>query len=71
MENMLDKERELSLCIRCFNCKVFVPSLSVPGVLSTESLDIMAEPELIPRNRFCQPMKPGGPVRQIGLSWPH
>jgi hypothetical protein len=56
MENMLDKERELSLCIKCFNCKVCVPSLSIPGVLSTESLCIIAEPELILRNRFCQPM---------------
>jgi hypothetical protein len=25
--------------------------------------------ESIPRNRFRQPVEPGGPVRQIGLSY--
>jgi hypothetical protein len=33
MENMLDKERELSLYIKCFKDKVTIPLFSVPKFL--------------------------------------
>ncbi len=57
------------LCDDVPKCRLSYDSLGIFSLVNPEPVfvNVYGAQESIPRNRFRQPMKPGGPVRKIGF----